>query len=151
MAGGIGRPFALNEKCIFFSLICMALFLYKPNFQNENMKYFALFIIFVFAYVAMAWYDYYFNCDTVPLKKGTIGGITGQFKPDSPYANKETENDKKMRQIFIYLSHLVFIVPLLIYVAYYKNNINPITYPLLGALAVFTASYHGIALMVGSH
>ena len=72
MAGGLfGRPFVFNEKCIIFSLICMALFLYKPHFQNQYVLYFTLFIIFVVAYVAMAWYDYYFNCDIVPLKRGT--------------------------------------------------------------------------------
>ena len=40
MAGGLfGRPFVLNEKCIFFSVICMALFLYKPNFTNQYILY----------------------------------------------------------------------------------------------------------------
>ena len=72
MAGGLfGRPFVLNEKCIVFSLICMTLFLFKPTFRNQYLLYFTLFIIFVVAYVAMAWYDYYFNCDIVPLKRGT--------------------------------------------------------------------------------
>ena len=34
MAGGIfGKPFALNIKCIIFSLIIMALFLYKPDIR----------------------------------------------------------------------------------------------------------------------
>ena len=71
MAGGLfGRPFVLNEKCIVFSLICMALFLFKPTFGNQYLLYFTLFIIFVVAYVAMAWYDYYFNCDLLPLQKG---------------------------------------------------------------------------------
>ncbi len=67
MAGGLfGRAFAFNEKCIVFSIIIMALFLYKPNFRNQYFLYFTLFIIFIIAYVAMAWYDYAFNCDIAP-------------------------------------------------------------------------------------
>lgn len=157
MAGGLfGRPFVLNEKCIFFSLICMTLFLYKPNFKNQYLLYFTLFIIFVIAYVAMAWYDYFFNCDLVPLKKGSVGGITGQLKPpshekDKQENDKETSKDIKLRNIIIYTSHLLFIVPLLIYIAIYKKKINPIVYPILGVLAVFTGGYHGIAMMLRSH
>ena len=58
MAGGLfnNKPFVINEKCIFFSLICMALFLFKPNFHSNITLYFSLFIIFVVAYVAMAWF-----------------------------------------------------------------------------------------------
>ena len=71
MAGGLfGRPFTFNVKCIIFSIICMALFLYKPNIRNEYILYGTLFVIFTIAYVAMAWYDYYFKCDLLPLQKG---------------------------------------------------------------------------------
>jgi hypothetical protein len=105
--------------------------------------------------VAMAWYDYYFNCDVLPLRRGELGGITKQFKPPSHEKEKQEEHtddkkDKKMRMILIYLSHLLFIVPLLVYIAAMKKKINPIVYPLLGVLALFTAGYHGVALM-GSH
>jgi len=47
--------------------------------------------------------------------------------------------------------HLLFIVPLLAYLAIYKKKVNSITYPLLGVLAIFTAGYHGSALMLASH
>jgi len=151
MAGGLfGQPFAFNEKCIVFSLLCMSLFLYKPSFPNNYWLYFTLFIIFVISYVAMAWYDYYFNCDLVRLKKGTIGGITQMFKPDTE-ETEETSKEFDMRHVLIYMSHLIFIVPLLIYIAIYKQKINPIVYPILGILAVFTAGYHGAAMMLNSH
>jgi len=43
MAGGLfGRPFAFNEKCIVFSILCMSLFLYKPKFKNNYWLYFIL-------------------------------------------------------------------------------------------------------------
>ena len=156
MAGGLfGRPFVMNEKCIIFSLICMALFLYKPTFSNQYLLYFTLFIIFVLAYVAMAWYDYYFNCDIVPLKRGTRS-FTGLFKPAAHVAekqekDKDTALDTQRRHYLIYGMHIVFIVPLLAYLAIYKQKVNPIIYPILGVLAVFTAGYHGTAMMMASH
>ena len=55
--------------------------------------------------------------------------------------------DKQKNKILIYLMHLVLVVPILAYVAIYRKSINPITYPLLLALAVFTGAYHGIQLL----
>ena len=156
MAGGLfGRPFVLNEKCIVFSLICMALFLIKPTFKNQYLLYFSLFLIFVVAYVAMAWYDYYFNCDIVPLKRGTRS-FTGQFKPpahapEKQEKDKDTKLDNSRRHMLIYAMHILMIAPLLGYIAIYKNKINPITYPIIGVLALFTAGYHGSAIMLHSH
>ena len=158
MAGGLfDKPFVINEKCIVFSLICMALFLYKPNFQNSYMLYFALVIIFILAYIAMAWYDFYFDCKLLPLKRGEIS-LTGLFKPDNIMLKKKdtTSNNNDVsvetnrKKILIYLIHLVVIVPLLGYIAYYKTKINPITYPLIGMLAVFTAIYHAGSLISSS-
>jgi len=156
MAGGLfGRPFVLNEKCIVFSLICMALFLIKPAFKNQYLLYFSLFVIFVVAYVAMAWYDYYFNCDIVPLKRGTRS-FTGLFKPpahapEKQEKDKDTKLDNTRRHMLIYAMHILMIAPLLGYIAIYKNKINPITYPIIGVLALFTAGYHGSAIMLHSH
>ena len=157
MAGGLfNRAFQFNEKCIIFSIICMALFLMKPTFSNKLFLYLSLFLIFVVAYVAMAWYDYYFNCDIVPLRKGKIGGITAIFKPKSHVKEKQEENkdtklDISRRAILIYSLHLFIIVPMLLYIAVYKNKVNKIIYPLLVVLAIMTAGYHGIALINKSH
>ena len=156
MAGGLfGRPFVLNEKCIIFSLICMALFLYKPSFKSNFSLYLTLFIIFVLSYVAMAWYDFYFNCDIVPLKRGTHS-LTGKFKPpahqkDKQINDKDTDLDKSRKHILIYLSHILFIVPILAYIALKKTKVNKIVYPLLGVMAIFTAGYHGTSLMLYTH
>jgi hypothetical protein len=154
MAGGIfkNKPFVINEKCIFFSLICMALFLFKPNFKSNITLYFSLFVIFVVAYVAMAWYDHYFDCQTLPLKKGSVGGITAVLKPEAhnnekQKEHKETNKDKRLKMILIYVSHIIFIVPVLAYIAIYKTKVNQMVYPLLGVMAVFTALYHGIHLV----
>ena len=143
----------------------MMLFLYKPAFKNTYFLYFTLFIIFVIAYVAMAWYDYYFNCDLVALRRGKYS-FTGLLKPpahvpetqeisvnhekEDKHRDKIEKNNKK-RHYIIYAMHLLFIVPLLLYIAYYKKRASQWIYPILGVLAVFTAGYHGIAIMTGSH
>ena len=39
MAGGLfGKPLVLNEKCIFFSLIIIGLFFYKPEIKNKKLQ-----------------------------------------------------------------------------------------------------------------
>jgi len=157
MAGGLfGKPFVLNEKCIVFSLLCIALFLYTPNYKNQKILYLCVFVLFVLAYVLMAWYDYIFDCQTLPLKKGSIGGITAIFKPishnkDKQEKHNETSKENKIKKIIIYLSHILFITPLLVYIAFYKNKVNKMIYPLLGATAAFTALYHGFHLIFFSH
>jgi hypothetical protein len=124
MTGGLfGKPFVLNEKCIVFSLLCMTLFLYKPMFENSYMKYLTLFIIFVVAYVTMVWYDYYFNCDIVPLRRSSGVSFTQQFKPSAHVPDKQekgvsTNLDKKRKRILIYGLHLFIIVPFLLYILY---------------------------------
>ena len=154
MAGGLfmNKPFVINEKCILFSLICMGLYLFKPNYKSNITLYLSLFVIFVIAYVAMAWYDYEFDCETLPLKKGSFGGITGILKPVAHNKKKqkeheETNKDKRLKMIVIYLLHLFFIVPVLAYVAIYKTKTNKMIYPLLGVVAAFTALHHGSRLV----
>jgi len=151
MAGGLFNvPFQLNIKCIIFALIIMSLFLYKPVINNMYILGIVLFIIFVISYVAMAWYDYYYKCINLPLKKSKVG-ITDIFKPHQ-YLQEQTNNsNKKKGHLIIYLSHILFIVPLLIYIGYYKKKVNTFIYPILIVLAVFTLLYHGGAIIQGSH
>lgn len=155
MAGGLfGKPFAFNIKCIIFSLIIMSLFLYSPNIQNNYILYGTLFIIFVISYVAMAWYDYFFDCRILPLRKGEKSWQK-HVKPPSHDAEKQEEwmceKDVSRKHQLIYLAHILFIVPLIAYVAYYQNKVNKNVYPILGVLAVFTLGYHGMYLLFSSH
>jgi hypothetical protein len=149
MAGGIfpGKPFTFNIKCIIFSLIVMALFLYKPTFKSNWMLALTLFVIFVVAYVAMAWYDWVFDCKLLPLERGS-GSFTGMFKPPPHESAKQLQGVKSKAglnvQIYmIYLAHVLIFSPLIGYVAIYGAKSNPIAFPLLGALTVFTLGYHG--------
>ena len=150
MAGGLfGEPFTFNMKCIIFSILCMSLFLYKPEFKNNYTLSFSLFMIFVVAYVMMAWYDYFYNCDIAPFKRGKYS-LTGNLKPPNT-KDCDTNEDVSARKTMIYLSHLLFIVPLLVYIVVKKNKVNKNVYPILGVLAFFTAGYHGTKLMIKSH
>ena len=148
MAGGLfGLPFVINMKCVIFSLICMALFLYRPVFKSNLSLYATLFFIFVVAYVAMAWYDFYYDCRIIPLKRGQYS-ITGLFKPSEKHKknhrteNKDEELEKHRMKNLIYFSHILFITPLIAYVGIYKNKSNPLAFPLLVVLALFTFFYH---------
>jgi hypothetical protein len=47
--------------------------------------------------------------------------------------------------MLIYMSHILFIVPFLIYIGI-KKKVNEATYPLLIVLALFTLMYHGIKM-----
>jgi hypothetical protein len=59
MAGGIfpGRPFNLNIKCIIFTAIIAGGYWYFPS-----KNYYVLFFLLWLPYVAMAWYDYSYDC-----------------------------------------------------------------------------------------
>jgi len=151
MAGGLfGRPFELNVKCIIFSIIIMVIFLYKPNIKSNIEMSIVLFIIFVVAYVAMAWYDYYYNCTNLPFKRGEKS-LTGLLKPPIHSEKQTSIEDYGRGHLIIYIGHLLFIVPLLLYIALKKNKVNVLVYPILIVLGIFTSLYHGRALIYRSH
>ena len=155
MAGGLfGKPFAFNIKCIVFSLIQMALFLYKPTFSSNYTLYGTLFFIFVISYVAMAWYDAFFDCRILPLRRGEYS-LQKFIKPEPHMPEKQVdwscEQDTKRKNILVYLFHLLLIVPIIGYIAINKTKVAPIVYPILGVLALFTLGYHGSYLLFASH
>lgn len=157
MAGGLfGRPFVLNIKCIVFSLLCMALFLYRPSYKRRWLLYSALFAIFVVSYVALAWYDYAYDCRLQPLQRGTLS-LTGLFKPPMHMPAKQKVGSKKhpvetnRRALLVNMSHVLFIAPLLFYLVWKRKKANPMVYPLIFALSVFTLLYHGLSLLYRVH
>jgi hypothetical protein len=153
MAGGLfGRPFVINVKCILFSLVCMMLFLITPpDMNNKLMISTALIAIFAISYVAMAWYDYYYDCRIAPLKRAKYS-ITGLFKPPVHIPEKQLCIDSdKPKKIIIYIFHILLVVPILLYIVTMGKKANVMVYPLLGAMTVFTALYHGIKLIDASH
>ena len=153
MAGGLfGQPFVLNVKCIIFALIVIGVFLINPTsvLKNKLLLVSVLFGIFVIAYVAMAWYDYYYDCRLLPLRKGKLS-FTGLFKPGAhqpskQYTGKMTGLEMHKHHMSLYILHILVIVPLIAYIAYYHKRASKIAFVLLGALAVFTLAYHGSEL-----
>jgi len=124
MAGGVfpNYPFELNIKCVIFSAIIIGLFFYCPPEMNIFWKIFISFVLFVIAYVALAWYDYKFECQKMALKKGTNpAGITGQFKPP-PHtesqvdSSKMKDDEKAFEYTLLNLYHLLVVTPVCIYV-----------------------------------
>ena len=59
MAGGIfpGRPFRFNIKCIIFTVVLAAGYWYLPH-KNPWVLAFLIW----FPYIALAWYDWSYNC-----------------------------------------------------------------------------------------
>lgn len=154
MAGGIfgERPFTLNPKCILFSLICMALFLFRPSFSGPFTAGLALVVVFWVAYIAMAWYDYYFNCDIAPLRKGKYS-LQSYLKPPAHVPEKQEVAtgqpqgtlDAHRDKLLIYLLHIVVIVPLIGLIAVWGKRTPQGAFWLLGATAVLTLLYHSYA------
>lgn len=147
MAGGLfGKPFVFNEKCIIFSIVCMILFLYKPTFTNPYFLYLSLFIIFIISYVSMAWYDYYFDCNLVPMERGKYS-LTGKLKPPHKNTNN-TDLSNSRKHLLVYIMHILLIVPLLLYISYYKQKSKSFVYTIIGIVAIFTAGYHGVEIIM---
>lgn len=157
MSGGIfpDYPFTLNIKCIIFAFIIMVLYSFNPPKLTLKQNLLVYFIIFVVAYVAMAWYDYYFNCEQLPLQRSSVG-ITHHLKPPMHQEEKQkkhlmTQEEVEKNHYLIYALHVVVIVPFLAYIGFKKEQVHPSTYPLLLALVVFTLVYHGMRMIQGSH
>ncbi len=152
MTGGIfpNYPFELNIKCVIFSIIIMTLFLYKPPEMNPWTKTLVLTFIFIVSYVAMAWYDYKFNCTKLALKKSTHG-VTDYFKPP-PHSESQTDRskmtpeEKDFEWQLINLYHILILAPLFLYVGINKLDRNSIYNNLISVNLVFGIIYHIVRL-----
>lgn len=150
MAGGIfpNYPFQLNIKCVIFSIIIISLFFYKPPNVNNYWKIFISLVLFVVSYVAMAWYDYKFECQKLALKRGTnTAGITQKFKPPTHTESqrdmsKATKEENALELYLIHIYHILVITPLLLYVGINKNNTPPNAFILIIANLLFALLYH---------
>ncbi len=154
MAGGLfsNYPFELNIKCVIFSVIIIGLFFYQPPDMNIYWKLLVSFILFVISYVAMAWYDYKFDCQKLALKKSSSSvGITGLFKPPAHSESqldrkKMTPQEKDLDWALINLYHLLILTPNLLYVGINKNDSNQLSIILLIINFAFGILYHGVRL-----
>lgn len=137
MAGGIysDLPFVVNPKCLAFAgAICLLYWLAT----STEFTYWLLPLLFVGAYVSMAWYDWAYGCD-VKLKSGTLG-IDAGFKPQ--YDSDPGDKDKS-----IFLFHLVALSVILYsgYVGYATTSENVFLF--VQWLAGAGIAYHGWRLI----
>lgn len=150
MAGGIftNRPFELNIKCVVYAALLMIAYLVLPRKNNV----FILPIIFIFAYVSMAWYDWMYNCQDKMYTgyTGIAGILDSAFKPqrrgEATVHERDhllLENQEKIYESRVYLLHLLGVVPLLMYVGIKGKMADQRVYqPLFGA-GLLAALYHG--------
>lgn len=150
MAGGIfpNYPFVLNPKCVVFSGIIIGLFFYSPPKMNIHWQLFIAFLLFVISYVAMAWYDYKFECQKLALRRGTSKySITQQFKPPTHTKSqtdpsKETRDETILNANIIHIYHIFFIAPLLLYIGLKKQSASEYAYLFLIVNLAFAILYH---------
>lgn len=150
MAGGIfpNYPFVLNPKCVVFSAIIIGLFFYCPPAMDMRWKLLISFFLFVVSYVAMAWYDYKFECQKLALRRGTSKySITQQFKPPTHTKSQtdpsqETKDETILNANIIHVYHIFFIAPLLLYIGLKKQAASNGAYLFLVVNLAFAMLYH---------
>lgn len=98
MSGGIfpGRPFAWNVKCIFFTMLIAGGYWYAP----PKNKYILAFLLWL-PYVALAWYDYSYDCKDKMLPTVFPYGrkIFLPFKPAGYKAEYDKLSDDQLQQM----------------------------------------------------
>ena len=155
MAGGLfpNYPFELNIKCVIFSGIIIGLFFYCPPKMNIGWNIFISFILFVVAYVAMAWYDYKFECMKLALKRGTNpAGITSKFKPETHTESrgdrsKMTADEKKLEYLLLNLYHVFIVTPVAIYIGLNGDKASNLSIIFLFANFMFAFIYHIVRVL----
>ena len=159
MSGGLfeGYPFTLNIKCIIFSILIMIIYTFRPPVLSLLPSLIIYFIIFVISYIFLAWYDYYYGCNQLPLQKSNNPlSITSYFKPKAHEPRKQNEHLFSQKEIdknniTIYALHILIIVPILLYIGIRAQKTPTQAFYILLVLAAFTAAYHGFRLLSVSH
>jgi len=117
MAGGLfpGHPFALNIKCIIFTAILAGGYWYLP-YKNLWVLSFLIW----FPYIALAWYDYSYDCKD-KLKPTLVPFGRYIWLPFKPPGYKEEFNKLPQEQIQAMnnLDHLVLWTALAAATAYF--------------------------------
>jgi hypothetical protein len=153
MTGGIftEHPFYPNPKCVLFSTSLMAFYWYLPATKNV----FMLPIIFIISYIAMAWYDYIYDCNIVMRSGSYIGPNTFDsiFKPqrrneETTYDVKLSPNQEKEYLSRVYLFHVLAVVPLLLYIGYRGDKSDVRAYPALFVFGLVALMYHGTRMFL---
>jgi hypothetical protein len=104
MAGGVfpGKPFEFNLKCIVFTAVLAGGYWYLPH---KNV-YILLFLLW-FPYLALAWYDWSYNCQSKLMPTAVPFGryIWLPFKPPG-YKQVYEELPAEKKSIMDRVDHL---------------------------------------------
>jgi hypothetical protein len=147
MAGGIfvDQPYHPNPKCLLFSLVAIMFYWFSPAKKNALL----IPVIFVISYVAMAWYDYMYNCDLIMYSGKALGANTldAIFKPQRRHEKHPNKNlSKNQEQEYlsrVYWFHVIAVAPLLIYVGYMGQKSPKKVFPVVLWLGIIALVYHG--------
>lgn len=154
MAGGIfaDQPFYPNFKCIIIGIILMVLYWVLP-YRNP----FMLPIIFLVGYIAIAWYDYLYNCEaqmysgTFPVGSATLDAWAKPQRRFEKHNNQDITNLVEKQELVykkkIYAMHALFIAPLLYYLGWYGKNANKNIWSVVGTVGFLVVLYHGLRLI----
>lgn len=129
-----------NTKCVVFGTMLAAGYWYLPAKKNP----FMLPVIFTIAYVAMAWYDELYNCESRLYSGSSSWGaaiLDSIFKPQLrqsdnnknkkiPHGKNLVTNQEIVYRRYMYLFHMLVVAPLFAIVGYYKTQ--RLYLPLLG-------------------
>ena len=144
MSGGIfvNKPFAFNIKCIIFGIAMIFFYWFASKSNNTNYWLFPL--IFIIAYIIIAWYDELYNCDD-RLRSGTYGPISvvdSVFKPQLRRVDMNLVDSAPSQEALykrnVYLFHALFAMPLFMYLTYGKGGLYAVGF----GLATLGFVYH---------
>jgi hypothetical protein len=146
MAGGIfvNRPFSFNLKCIVFGF---ALVMGYWAAAGPRVNFWLFPLIFILAYVAMAWYDELYNCSD-RLKSGKYGVMSvadSIFKPQLKDNNPDMVSDSESGYLYkrnMHMFHVFIAMPLFMYVTYGKGGAAALAF----GFALLGFVYHLFAL-----
>lgn len=123
MAGGVfpGQPLALNIKCVVFSLLIAGGYWYLPHKSVP-----VLVALLYFPYLAMAWYDYVYECNykLQPTIFPFGRWLYLPFKPQEykdAYENLSEDSKNKIAQWDRFFSLVLVGIVLIIGAKYYTS------------------------------
>jgi len=158
MAGGIfiDRPFNPNTKCVVFAIFIALIYAYLPRAASGQANPLIVALIIVFAYIAMAWYDYAYSCsDYMFSGTGPSLHFASIFKPqrreessslDKVGDNRLVADQEKAYLHKVYIFHTLIVAPLLMYIGYMGARSNPSVWGFVGGLGALAFVYHGMRL-----
>ena len=144
----INKKTSFNPKCVYFSFAVIAFYWYN----NPAPNLYLVPLIFVFAYVAMSWYDLAYDCDD-KLKSGNsplgLAAVDSIFKPQYKNSKKGPRSkdlvppneQTRLFQRNVYLFHIIYVGPILLYFGLYPPT-DPRAYTFLAALGLLALLYH---------